>query len=159
MRTQSEIIERINRIKSKDFFGEETSDLLRYLDFGNAQPFLKPEAQEEAWNKFHPSDQGKAKSEAREYMSFAVEKCVSHRGLSAERSVSHMRAWFWIMGDDEMVSFIDDRKNYPNYGAPILAEAHKRLGLDLPEDQDFLLMAKGEPCSGCATGNNVGCGR
>lgn len=47
MKTQKEIVDKINEIKDEDFFGFRVSDLLEYLDFEHAKEFLKPEATKE----------------------------------------------------------------------------------------------------------------
>ena len=49
MRTQEEILKRIDEIKEDDFFGTETSDLIEYLEYKNAKQFLKKDVTKKDW--------------------------------------------------------------------------------------------------------------
>jgi len=153
MRTPQEILARIAVVKDRDFFGTETDDLLFYLDFEHAKSFLQPEATDEDWGKPSRVDPLEA---ATEYLEFAFEKCLGHRGLSAARSISHFKAWFWLAGDDDTLAFLEDESHYPNYGAPMLLKIANVLGVAAPEGEDFACMARGERCG---VGDNCGCGQ
>ncbi len=160
MRTQQEIVDRVNEIKAEDFFGFETNDLLEWLDFEHLSPFIKPEKREEMSEDWEtaPLEKSAIIARARDYLPFAYEKCTGHRGISAGRSASHFRAWFWLLGDDEMVGFIDDETNFTQYGAPIIAKAAERLEVVLTVDEAFERMARGQICQpdGCPY---EGCGQ
>ena len=119
MRTTEEIVSRINEVSESDFFGAQTGDLLECLKFQDAKPFLKDTAEENDWKHIEPTS-ANIISQMKEYMSFALEKCEDHRGLSASRSIDHFRAWLWLLDDQETLKFIEDGNNYKNYGAPIL---------------------------------------
>jgi hypothetical protein len=154
MRTQEEILHRIEERDEFDIFGFEFDEYITALDFEHAKQFLKEGTTEAQWNESIDENNDEALRKAMiDYLNFAVEKAVNHRGISASRSVAHYLAWFWLLGDNEMVAFIEDKDNYPQYGAPILAKAHERLGVKLPNDKLFLRMAQGECCSdGCQMG-------
>lgn len=159
MRTQEEIMARIESIKGADFFGFETGDLIEALGWEHALKYIKPEKHEEAkasWGE--PSTDDDIKEQIREYIGFAYDKCVGHRGLSAGRSVDHFRAWCWLIGADEIVAFID-AGNYRNYGAPVIKRVAEHFGVELPEHSrtEFERMAKGLACTGKHTCDD-GCG-
>ena len=156
MRTQKEILARIDEIREEDFFGVEQSDLIGYLDFDNAKPFLKPETTEASWTEIldkrvTPLD------EMKKYMSFALDKAENHRGLSAGRSVSHFRAWLWLIGDDELLAFINKEENYRYYGVPILRKIGEKYNIPLPTDETwFNNMSNGNRCSAdCREGCSI----
>lgn len=82
----------------------------------------------------------------KDYMAFAWEKALGHRGLSAGRSVVRFRAWCWLIGDDDAVAFIDDEKNFPYYGVPILRYLSRRYAFLEPEGEEVDRMAGGKRC-------------
>ncbi len=122
MRTDDEIIARIKSLESEDFFGFETGDLLKCLSFDVVRPFLKPEATAEEWGDPLPRDRDSVLKRMHAYMDFAWEKANSFRGLSASRSISHFRAWIWLLGDD----FPD--VEYEHYGKEILVAICEKYG-------------------------------
>ena len=83
MRTQEEILARINEIKGKDFFGFETSDLIGFLNYENAKPFLKEGVKKSAWK----IEKRTPKEIMIDYMPFAWEKANNKRGISASRNM------------------------------------------------------------------------
>lgn len=118
-RTQAEIVARIEFIKADDFFGFETSDLIDFLDYEHAKPYIKPEVTKEQWEK---RDHKTPEEHIKSYMNFAWDKANNKRGLSAGRSVSHYRSWTWLACNDELLNFINSDNNYAPYGKPILAK-------------------------------------
>lgn len=139
MRTESEIVARCREIADEDFFGHQRSDLLNYVSFDSAREFLRPEADPAKWT--HQPLTGEAVlTEMGEYVDFAWGKALGHRGLSAERSIDHYRAWIWLLGDD----FPD--ADYPNYGVPILKAICERYSFPVPDDGAVLRMSQGRKC-------------
>jgi hypothetical protein len=127
MRTQEEIMERFG--KADDLFGTQKGDLIDYMTFENAKPYLqeeyvaKVENGEEKWEMKTDS-----KKEILEYLDFAYDKAEGERGLSAGRSMLHFRTWIWLDDEafyNEVINLID---NYTNYGIPALNEISKRYG-------------------------------
>ena len=160
MRTTDEIVARIKEVAKEEFFGFESSDLIMVLPWDEAKKFLKEESHEEEkkkWRTSPPTDD-EIRAEAIDYLDFAFGKAINHRGLSAGRSVSHLRAWCWLLGEDELVAFIDDEDNYPNYGAPILKKVAEHWGVDVPDNPTFQAMARGDKCPSCQSGDSGGCG-
>lgn len=126
-RTQQEILNRIKQ--SKDLFGTQIRDLVPYLDFDLAKPYLnddflkKVERGEEAWT---PSKD--PKNEIINHLDFAYEKAEDRKSLSAARSMLHFRSWIWLEDPkfyDEVIDLID---NYTNYGIPALDKISAHYG-------------------------------
>ena len=133
IRTQDEIVARIRAVEHEDFLGTEVSDLLEALDFEHAREFLKPETRPEDWaavmaNAADPLDQ------AREYLDFAWDKANGCRGLSASRSVSHLKAWLWLAGADGWSDRLDEL--YEFYGKPCLVVISEALDFPWGEHDD-----------------------
>jgi hypothetical protein len=102
-RTQEEIVARIKWEKEwNDFLNFAIEDLIVYLDFVHAQHYLKAEVTEESWIKSSKDP----KQEITDYMPFAWDKANNCRGLSAGRSIDHLRAWLWLAGEDEFLTRI-----------------------------------------------------
>ena len=122
-RTQQEILARIEQIKADDFFGFQTNDLLCFLTYENAKPWLLEGAAEADWKQFtDPAQQIKG------YAEFAWGKANDRRGLSAPRSIEHMKAWLWLDGKDELVERMDSEYEY--YGKPCLVLICREYGID-----------------------------
>lgn len=127
MRTQKEIMERFE--KADDLFGTQKGDLIDYMTFENAKPYLqekysaKVESGEEKWEmKTDP------KKEILDYLDFAYDKAEGERGLSAGRSMLHFKTWIWL--DDKLFynEVIDLIDNYTNYGIPALDKISEHYG-------------------------------
>jgi hypothetical protein len=58
-------------------------------------------------------------------MPFAWEKANDCRGLSANRSIEHMTAWLWMLGDD-LADKMDGLYEY--YGKPCLRAICEKYG-------------------------------
>ena len=148
MRTEAEIVARIHELSPKDFFGFETGDLIERLSFEAAKPFLKPDYPKEEWEEKcrKPNTLEAITFSIQDYMDFALSKATGHRGLSSTRSVAHYRAWLWLIGDDELVEFIDSPNSYPMYGMPILKKICDNYDCEFPDTDVAEKMLAGEPC-------------
>lgn len=71
-------------------------------------------------------------------MEFAWGKANGCRGLSAGRSLEHMQAWVWLMGDDDFWSELDAsiEHAYQYYGKPQLVLICNHYGLDWSQWDD-----------------------
>lgn len=127
MKTQVEIINKIKEIEKngEDFFGVTRSDLVDFLTFENAKTFLKEDVTEKSWNElrakigiFVEGSDEVAINRMLDYLPFAWEKANDCRGLSASRSIDHMKAYLWLLGDEELLNYI--KNNYMLYGKNIL---------------------------------------
>jgi hypothetical protein len=125
-RTEAEIIARIEELKSSDFFGFESGDLIQTLSFAAAKPFLKDGATEADW-KPDSTERDAVIERIKSYLPFAWEKANGCRGLSAGRSISHMQAWLWLLREDAAAAAIDE---YTHYGKPHLREISEAVGVD-----------------------------
>lgn len=126
MRTQEEIVQRIKDIEDDDLFGFQTGDLIEYLDYEYAKPFLKDEITEEKWKSIRKLAET-PKEQMINYMEFAWQKANDKRGLSAGRTMEHYTAWLWLDGDDEIWPTLD---KYEFYGKLHLIRICHYLGLD-----------------------------
>jgi hypothetical protein len=124
MRTQDEIVARIKKLAPSDPFGFESSALLSVLDFDHAKEFLRQECTADDWK---PGEK-LASQEILAYLGFAWEKANNCRGLSAHRSMSHMRAWLWLDGHTEHADSLFNHYQY--YGKPCLVMISEMYGFD-----------------------------
>lgn len=156
MRRDEEILDRLMVEKNNDPLGMSIGDLIARLSFdiASSKDFVAEGVSEEEWNKSmcsrKPDD---VRKELIGYLDFAWDKAVDHRGISAGRSIGHIRNWLWLMGDEEALSFVEDNCNYPQYGVPVLKYISERFGYDWPKNKYTERMAKGEQC-----GMSKGCG-
>lgn len=165
VRDDEEIVRYYENVKANDVFGVWGTELLMRVPFSKALRFLKADHgwDEESWEKSRlKNTKEQIMWEMEDYFQFALEKAITHRGLSASRTVHHYMVWAWLINDMELFAYFMDGRNYPNYGAPLLlAYAQKYEALDLVPDnlldrEVFLRMARGEMCSDMCPG---GCGR
>ena len=133
MKTVNEVIEKIEEIKDKDFFGFKTGDLIGYLPFNKAKQYLKPEVTEVTENEWKPQLLNKELiiKEMSEYMSFAWEKANNERGISAGRSMAHYLIWIWLIGDENE---FDNIEKYSYYGKDHLVKICKHYGFKNEDD-------------------------
>jgi len=132
MRTQEEILKKIEDVAEEDFFGFMRGDLLGYLTYENARPFLKPEVTVDQWENA-PNDRDSIVSVMLEYMPFAWEKANSCRGISAARSMQHYKIWTWMIGDEDAFGDLND---YEFYGKDNLVKICNHYGWDSSQWDD-----------------------
>jgi len=133
MRTQDEIVARIDEIKEWDIFGFQIGDLIYCLDYEHAKKYLKegdegPTENEWSEHVIEPTEEN-IKKTMKEYMEFAWDKANNCRGMSASRSMSHYMAWIWLLGDEE-VEYFGDLESYQYYGKDNLVKICERYGWD-----------------------------
>lgn len=154
-RTTAEIVQRIEHVRPDDPFGFQSTALLSFLPFLLAAPYLKPDTTKAQWDALrNDADIDPVTEVAKRYLTFAMDKADQHRGISANRSVDHYRAWLWLLGKDDAI----DWEAYPQYGAPILRQVTEVMGWqDVWEDNTTLAlerMSHGLVCApdGCPDG-------
>lgn len=128
--TQEDIIARIESRKAGDPFGFEVGELINFLEFEKAGPYLADGVDKIRWNEartLHNKD--KVLEVMKKYYPFAWEKANHCRGISANRSVMHFWAWVWLMGDHELLADILTME-YEHYGKEILIAIGERYGWD-----------------------------
>jgi hypothetical protein len=124
MRTDEEILARIEERKNIDWMGFESNDLIIRLPFDKVKHLLTPEATEADWQPA-PRDRDSLIAVMREYMPFAWEKANDCRGISAGRSMHHYMAWTWLAGDD-----LGELLSYEFYGKDNLVKICQHYGWD-----------------------------
>jgi hypothetical protein len=158
MRTVEQILERIKDVDRgfTDLTGAERTRLVCYLPYSTAGPYLNDGTTEKDWD-VSPLDEDYIRSQVVEYLPFAFDKAEGHRGISTVRSLSHLRALFWLLGDDGVVAAIDSPEMYPQYGVPVLMLAAGRVDYDVSSLSEAVKnMGQGLICTqGC----EEGCGR
>lgn len=122
-RTQEEILARIDEIKEDDFFGFQTSDLATFLTYENAKPLLNEGVTEDQWEQ-----ETDPVERIKDYMPFAWDKANNCRGLSAGRSLEHMKAWAWLDGKEDLLKQIEE--DYEYYGKPHLVKICQTYDID-----------------------------
>lgn len=130
MRTDDEILSRIEAVKENDWMGTQIGDLIVRLPFDKARPYLKPEVTEADW-KPTSRDRDALLAQMLDYMPFAWEKANNERGLSAGRSMDHYSAWVWLAGDD-----LGDLQEYEFYGKENLRRICQQYGWDADQWDD-----------------------
>lgn len=156
IKTPEQIIEYVNGPEAKnDFLGFTREVLIPHLPFEHAKPFLKEGTEEKDWDP-NPLERGSLIEEMRSYAAFGWEKVEGHRGISAGRTIEKMAAWLWLLGENELRSFVMDSRNYAYYGAPSLAAVCRKFEFPIPDGEDVARMINGEPCEdGCEMGCDV----
>jgi hypothetical protein len=127
MRSQSDIVERLEARIKNDPLGFEITEYIFSMDFDHAKPYLKDGVTD--W-KAETKEETFAK--AKKYMSFAIGKAEDERGISANRSIQHYIAWLWLLEEDALLEKVEHEydTNYHDYGIDILRmiEKHFRWG-------------------------------
>ena len=132
-RTQEKIRDRIKWLSEeqfRDFFGAARGDLVEFLTFENAKEFLRSDVTEENWkDAYKPATLENIKIAVADYMPFAWEKANGCRGISAQRSIDHMKAWLWLTGDDKLMEDFE-AVQYEHYGKEKLIFVAEHFRLD-----------------------------
>jgi hypothetical protein len=133
VKTEAEILARIEAVKKDDWLGTMLSDLVHYLPYNAAKPFLKEGITEEQWAK-SISDVLPPIEAIKDYLPFAWDKANNQRGISAGRSIDHIRTWLWLAGYGTLVD--TEFKEYEYYGKRLLVIASIISGFDWKEHDD-----------------------
>ena len=155
MRTQEELVAYIE--KNNQFMNWAAEALVPFLDFRHAKPFLKPEANEEGWkertDEYPFTEEGFTETLITYMNEYGFDKALNHRGISASRTIDKVKAWAYALGNDELVTFLNDYDNYPQYGAPMLAKVAETFSIPQPDSREWERMKQGLPCEpGCQEG-------
>lgn len=159
-RTQDEILARIHAVGADDILGWRQEVLIGALDYDHAKlGRLKPGTTAEDWDEARITDVEQA---ARDYLTFAVDKILHHRGISASRSVEKLGEFAWLLGRDDVVEAMA-AADYPQYGAPKVRAFATGMGWPWPGDgvdprdaAGLARMVQGLPCEPDCAG---GCGQ
>ena len=134
MKTIDEISSKIKEIEDEgeDIFGFKRNDLVGYLPFEQATPYLKKGVGSGQWTP-HGLNRDEIVAEMLDYMEFAWGKANGCRGLSAGRSVNHYEIWLWLL-EDELGEKLDSLYQY--YGKSCLRVICEKYGWDWREWDD-----------------------
>ncbi len=133
IRTQQEILQRFE--SADDFLSTQQGDLIEFMEFNYAKPFLQSEYLEKIdKGEIEWVTETDAKSKIIDYLPFAFEKAYSERGISAGRSMMHMKAWIWLDNEEFYNEIIDRIDNYDSYGLPALKAIAKHYGVEIPSE-------------------------
>jgi len=104
MKTSDEIIAHIERdvltAKENGFSTERLMDLLSFSSYRVQTLYLgKTYTKERSDEISIPLTREAIIAKIVDYMPFAWEKANDERGLSAIRSIEHMKAWTWLLND------------------------------------------------------------
>lgn len=127
-RTQEQIVTHIKQVMQDDFFGWQTNDLLVYLTYENAKEFLNNDIDADKWAEVRGEQPLNPEASLRDYMPFAWDKANNCRGISAGRSIEHMKAWLWLDGQDSLLAIVEG--DYEYYGKPHLVAICEHYGID-----------------------------
>ena len=122
MRTQKEIERRAKKQYKQDNTGFEWTMYIDYLSYDRAKRIV-PTLPKDEWQKAHDFvTSTPIIKQMRDYLPFAAKKAMEGRGMSAQRSLRHYVAWFWLMGHDDMANAIEKylMESYNNYGKDML---------------------------------------
>lgn len=119
LRTQSEMITYANRNEHPLFGGQFVAEvLLSYLEFdtlkglGWLKEGVKKDDLYDCESYMGPPVVNEVKKDMLDYLPFAIEKAEDERGLSSVRSLIKIKAWLWLLGDNEMVNEADNATGY-----------------------------------------------
>lgn len=129
MKTDQEILARIEEVEKADWMGTQRGDLVVRLPYALAKQYLREDGDmdEAKW------DAGRAELLApmdliKDYLPFAWDKANNCRGLSAGRSLEHILTWLWLEGYDKLVA--EHFQHYEAYGKLQLVVASELVNLD-----------------------------
>ncbi len=142
-RTDEQIVNQIKAYADDDFFGVKLGDLIFFLPFEHAKQFIRdPKAAEETDYEADrqklraagelPADREQALAWIKGYMEFAWGKANNCRGLSANRSIDHLIARLWLIGEDDLSAKVTKsfEEDYDYYGKRILRGICEHFGWD-----------------------------
>lgn len=130
----------------EQFFDFEGEVCVGYLPYEYASPYVRDGVTAEQWAEdVAPYTEERLRADMAAYMEFAWGKAENHRGLSASRSVSKIRAWVWLLGDEAVLHAMDTAP-YPGYGAPKLAAVCRAYDLPIPQSAAVQNMIQGLKC-------------
>jgi hypothetical protein len=149
MRTQDEIVAKCIEVeKDTAPFGFFTSEvLIPYLDKEHVKPFLRKN-ELASWDEVHNhhKDEDDVLMNMREYIGFAWQKVYKHKGITAITAVAKLRAWVWLIGDDELYRWTGLEESCKNFGAPAFKRVSEKYGFEIPNLKEVQNMADGKKC-------------
>lgn len=137
MRTQEEILAKLQEQLKNDILGFEINEYIRALPKEILESLKGSVFKEDAdFSDYEPDldTDEKLQKQCVDYMSFAWDKAINCRSISAGRSISHYIAWLWMLGHD--YDGLKKMENYQYYGKNELCYICGLLGLDSSQWDD-----------------------
>lgn len=128
-RSQAQIEKRARQQVKNDNTGFEWTLYIDYLTYARARK-LVPTISKLEWQSGHDHVTGTTVIEQmRKYLPFAKQKIEEERNISAQRSLRHYVAWFWLIGEDDFSLKIEKylMEEYADFGRPMLREVEQKL--------------------------------
>lgn len=154
MKTKAEIAEFLKKKEKDDVFGFTFGAIAHYAaELICEQEYGKDRAKWPEYVRATKDSKLTKRAVTNEivgYLPFAFKKALTHRSISAERSVDKLAAWLWVL-EDPLYEFAMDEKNYAYYGVPVLKRVAKKFSVKIPNRiKDW---KNGKPCQrGCIEG-------
>lgn len=128
-------MERFNEVD--DLFGTQKGDLVEFMTYENAKQYLAEDyvAKVESGEETFEPPLTDAKKQILDYLPFAYDKAENQRGLSAARSLLHMKTWIWLDDPDFYKEILPMIENYSDYGIPALDRISIRYNFKREEVQ------------------------
>lgn len=125
-RHHDEIVARLNYIRAEDFFGFQSSDLLAYLPWDRARPFLHNNSNEGDWRAAYPIFIPPLKA-MMTHMPQAWSGANSCFKVNVMRSIEHIKAWLWLAGYDSQF-IVENFDDCEYFGKPQFVLASHLIG-------------------------------
>lgn len=138
LRTEVELLWRLEAVKSNDFMWSKTEIISSFLSFDKAKHLFKQEYIDkvESWESEYTYK--KTIDECVKYflwyLQFAWWKSLDERWLSAGRSIEKLWELLYIMSFDELSELINNDSLYNPYWMPALIEVSQKLWIEVPEE-------------------------
>lgn len=127
-RSPEEIQTKITNVANTDFFGVIRERLIFALPFDDAKEYLVDGTKPSDFLPAATHTIEDVTAEAKDYLSFAVDKMRNERGLSAARSIDHYHGLIFLAFDDATLQDFNET-DYGHYGRKQLAKAADLFGL------------------------------
>jgi hypothetical protein len=124
-RTLDEVVARAKEAMGRDMFGFEWNEYMHPLPFevAKAGGFLNDDAKPDGWKTETPAE---VSAQAKDYLSFWLEKIEGERGISVCRATMHFTAWKWLLGHPDADTF-PGSTNAPNEGGWYQRRAYEHI--------------------------------
>ena len=125
MRTQAEILEKLIDYYNKpteDIFIYRTEVLYEFCTLETLQNFISLIESDESitrWNTIELKRENVIEK-MKSFYDDAIAAAFEGSGSKSFKAITNLEICLWLLCDDEMVKFFEDKNNYPTYGVPML---------------------------------------